>query len=91
MRDAASIAIITPVRNGMPWLAETIASIRAQNYAPLEIAIVDDGSSDDTRDYVRGLMRESNQVRLLEYEGIGRRSSCFWTPTICCRKARWQP
>jgi glycosyltransferase involved in cell wall biosynthesis len=45
-----SVSCIVPVFNGAPHLAEAISSIRAQTYAPLEIIVVDDGSTDATRE-----------------------------------------
>lgn len=62
------IAVVTPVRNGMPLLRDTIDSIRAQNYAPLEVAMVDDGSTDDTRSYLRSL---NGFCAALERDGVG--------------------
>jgi glycosyltransferase involved in cell wall biosynthesis len=37
------------VCNGEAFLAEAVESIHQQGYRPLEIIIVDDGSTDDTR------------------------------------------
>ncbi len=42
------ISAIVPVFNGSKFLLEAVESIRRQNYNPLEIIIVDDGSTDDT-------------------------------------------
>jgi glycosyltransferase involved in cell wall biosynthesis len=47
MSDTPVSAII-PVYNGAKRLSEAVASIRAQQHAPLEIVVVDDGSTDDT-------------------------------------------
>ncbi len=68
MPAAPSIAVIIPVRNGVPLLEETLASIRAQNY-PLEIAVINDGSSDGTGEYLRSLNGDCSHV--LELEGRG--------------------
>jgi glycosyltransferase involved in cell wall biosynthesis len=43
-----SITAIIPVWNGAHFLPRAVASIRAQTYAPSEIVVVDDGSTDDT-------------------------------------------
>jgi glycosyltransferase involved in cell wall biosynthesis len=48
INDKFSVSVIIPVYNGARFLSEAIASIRWQNYEPLEIIIVDDGSTDDT-------------------------------------------
>jgi len=42
------ISVIIPAYNAEKYLAEAVESILAQNYTPLEIIIVDDGSQDNT-------------------------------------------
>ncbi|MSP12355.1 MAG: glycosyltransferase family 2 protein [Chloroflexi bacterium] len=49
------VSVIVPVFNGVQFLPEAVDSIRAQNYHPLEIIIVDDGSTDDTARAAAGL------------------------------------
>jgi glycosyltransferase involved in cell wall biosynthesis len=46
------ISVIIPTYDAARFLPEAIASIQQQNYAPLEIIVVDDGSTDDTRSVV---------------------------------------
>jgi glycosyltransferase involved in cell wall biosynthesis len=41
-----SVSVVIPVRDGRRYLGEAIASIQAQTLAPLEILVVDDGSTD---------------------------------------------
>jgi glycosyltransferase involved in cell wall biosynthesis len=43
-----AISVIMPVRNGAQWLAEAVASVRAQDFPDFEFLIVDDGSDDGT-------------------------------------------
>ncbi|MBD2459421.1 glycosyltransferase family 2 protein [Oscillatoria sp. FACHB-1407] len=43
------VSVIIPVYNGADFLAGAIAEVQAQNYEPLEIIVVDDGSTDNTR------------------------------------------
>ncbi|MBI1293543.1 glycosyltransferase [bacterium] len=50
-----TVSVIIPVFNGAEFLQEAIESIRAQNYAPTEIVVVDDGSTDDTAEVVQAL------------------------------------
>jgi glycosyltransferase involved in cell wall biosynthesis len=41
---AISISVVIPYYNGGPFIAEALASVRAQTLAPIEIVIVDDAS-----------------------------------------------
>jgi cellulose synthase/poly-beta-1,6-N-acetylglucosamine synthase-like glycosyltransferase len=45
----ASVSVIIPTFNGASGLAPTIASLHRQILRPVEIIVVDDGSTDDTR------------------------------------------
>ena len=45
----ASVSVIIPTFNGGSGLAPTIASLHRQTLRPVEIIVVDDGSTDDTR------------------------------------------
>ena len=40
------VSAIIPVHNGERFLAEAVESLRAQRYTPLEIIVIDDGSTD---------------------------------------------
>jgi glycosyltransferase involved in cell wall biosynthesis len=42
------VTVITPVHNGERFLGEALESLIAQDYAPLESVVVDDGSTDGT-------------------------------------------
>lgn len=48
-----SVSVIIPTYNRAAFLREAIASAQQQTYAPLEILVVDDGSTDATREVVR--------------------------------------
>ncbi len=60
------VSAIIPVYNGARFIAEAVESVRAQNYDPLEIIVVDDGSDDDTPSILRSFtdiryIRQGNQ------------------------------
>jgi glycosyltransferase involved in cell wall biosynthesis len=42
----STVGIVVPVFNGLPWLHETITSIREQSFSDWRCILVDDGSSD---------------------------------------------
>jgi glycosyltransferase involved in cell wall biosynthesis len=62
-----SIVVVTPVRNGMPYLREAIECLIAQQYAAMEIVVVDDASTDGSGEFARSM----GGCRVLETPGIG--------------------
>ena len=47
------VSIITVVKNGMPFLKESINSFNSQNYKNKELIIVYSDSIDSTVDYIK--------------------------------------
>lgn len=47
------VSVIIPVHNGEDYLGEAIESALAQTYGPIEIIVVDDGSTDGSADVAR--------------------------------------
>ena len=50
--ETALISVLLPVYNGGKYLEEAVASILKQTYKNFELIIIDDGSTDDTRDVI---------------------------------------
>lgn len=69
MSAAPKISVIIAAYNSMPYLHDTIVSLSDQPYRPLEIVLVDDGSTDGTPEYIRWacrwLLPEDVEFRLL--------------------------
>jgi len=61
------VSVILPVYNGEQFLAEAIASALAQDYQPIEVIIVDDGSTDGTA----GIARSFEGVRYIHQPNQG--------------------
>lgn len=57
-----TISVIIPIYNGEAFLTEAITSIRQQQIAPVQIIIVDDGSTDGTARLVQHLGADLHYV-----------------------------
>lgn len=61
------ISVIIPLYNGENYIEKCLDSIRAQNYSPLEIIIVNDDSKDSSVECIKGYgNRNDIPVRLME-------------------------
>jgi glycosyltransferase involved in cell wall biosynthesis len=53
MRAEPLVSVIIPVYNSARYLGEAVGSVLAQTYRPLEVILVDDGSTDDSAEVAR--------------------------------------
>ncbi|EQB3642517.1 TPA: glycosyltransferase [Raoultella ornithinolytica] len=61
MKELVTVYIIT--YNRLPLLKRAVESVRRQSYSNLEIIIVDDFSTDGTKEYLHGLSNEDDRVK----------------------------
>jgi glycosyltransferase involved in cell wall biosynthesis len=79
------ISIVIPVYNGERFIAEAIESAFGQSYRPIQVIVVDDGSTDSTFDIATSFedvivqRREQGGPSAARNEGL--RLAEEWTPT----------
>ena len=56
------VSVVTPVWNAAATLAATVASVRAQSLADWELLLVDDASTDGSRDARPGARRRGRRA-----------------------------
>ncbi len=59
------VSVVVPAYNAAATLAETLDSICAQDWHELEIVVVDDGSTDDTRAIAEHHARRDSRLRIV--------------------------
>jgi glycosyltransferase involved in cell wall biosynthesis len=62
------VSVILPVFNGERFIGRAVEQVLAQSYRPLELIVVDDGSTDRTADVLRDV---GNEVRVLKQVNQG--------------------
>ena len=63
-----TVSVIIPAYNAERYLREALDSVMAQTYGDVEVVVVDDGSTDGTREIVRGY---GPAARLIEQANAG--------------------
>lgn len=71
MNTNGKISVIVPVYNVEKWLNMCIYSILAQSYKNLEIILVNDGSTDKSKDICDSYSKKDNRVRVLNIKNSG--------------------
>lgn len=79
--QAVSFSVVIPAYNQSRWLGEAIASALAQDPPPMQVIVVDDGSTDDTdavispfRDRIELIRQENQGVAVARNRGMERAS-----------------
>ena len=69
------ISVIVPVYNGERYLKNCIESIEAQSYEPLEIIVINDGSTDGTAEVCEKLAKSYENLSFITTPPLRSRSS----------------
>jgi glycosyltransferase involved in cell wall biosynthesis len=65
------VSVVIPAYNGERFLQQTLASAVAQTYSPIEVVVVDDGSTDQTVSIVEAAATRSDRIRLFRRANAG--------------------
>lgn len=61
------ISVVIPTHNRADLLPRAIKSVQMQTWTDLEIIVVSDGSTDETRHVVESLAKEDSRIKFIEY------------------------
>lgn len=61
-----TVSIVVPVFNAQKCIADTIMSVLAQTYEEFELLLVDDSSTDDSREIIEEYAKRDPRVKLLD-------------------------
>lgn len=65
------VSIVLPVHNGMPFLREAVASLLNQTYPYFDVIAIDDGSTDNSREYLQSIKDPRFKVHFnMQNEGL---------------------
>ena len=70
-RSDLQVSVLMPVRNGWPYLPAAVDSILNQTYRHFELIIIDDGSTDEGREWLAARALQDDRLRLVANPGQG--------------------
>jgi glycosyltransferase involved in cell wall biosynthesis len=71
MKREPLVSVVVPAFNASETIDETLLSIRSQTYRELEIIVVDDGSTDDTRPIAARHAAIDDRIQIIVQENAG--------------------
>ena len=71
MAAAPRVSVLLPVRDGLPFLGDCLASLKAQSLRRFEIVAVDDGSRDGSAELLADEALRDSRLRLLRQPRCG--------------------
>ena len=73
--DSVSISVVMSVFNGQAFLSEAIESILGQTFREFEFVVIDDGSTDRTREIISAYASRDARMRIFCHKNKGRAES----------------
>ncbi len=69
MSEVPAVSVVIPLYNKGPHIARALNSVLAQTFQDFEVIVVDDGSTDDGAEVVRGF--DDPRIRMIQQENQG--------------------
>ncbi len=69
--NKGKVSVIIPSFNGRAYIEEAVRSAVNQTYKNTEIIVIDDGSTDDTREIIQNIQKEHPHITYLYQENAG--------------------
>jgi glycosyltransferase involved in cell wall biosynthesis len=66
-----SVSVIIPAYNAQQTIASALESVLSQSFAPKEVILVDDGSTDETASIVKKLVRKEKRIKYIHQKNAG--------------------
>jgi glycosyltransferase involved in cell wall biosynthesis len=66
--ETARVSVVMPVHNALPYLDAAVESILGQTFRDFEFVILDDASTDGSKERLREWAAQDSRIRLLEEE-----------------------
>ena len=65
------VSVIVPLYNAAPYIGEALESIITSTYRPIEVVVVDDGSTDDSLNIARTFAKNHPEVQVVHQQNAG--------------------
>ena len=65
------VSVITPCYNAGRFIGETIESVLKQSFSDWEYTLVDDGSTDNSREVITSYLKNDSRLRLISQPNRG--------------------
>lgn len=65
------ISVIIPVYNAEPFLEEALSSVTSQNFKDIELICINDGSTDNSLDILKGFAKKDSRIMIIDQENCG--------------------
>lgn len=69
--DIPQVSIIVPVYNKSKYIYQTLKSIKEQSFSDYEVIVVNDGSTDNSRDIILSFQKDDNRIKLFDIPNGG--------------------